>query len=166
MWPRKAKMPGFRPGKVPKKVIKQRYTPQVTHEVVTDTISSSYQQALGQENMQPAGLISIDPTPYEPGKNLEYTATIELFPEIPCPTLEGAVGRGAVMPWSRRRILTSLWRRSGSAMPIMRPEDGGSQTGDRLTIDYTGRMEGEIVQHGAGRRSHLGARQGRDVPGI
>ena len=144
---RKAKMPGFRPGKVPKKVIKQRYTPQVTHEVVTDTISSSYQQALGQENMQPAGLISIDPTPYEPGKDLEYTATIELFPDIPCPTLEGQsveVPSCQVTPEDIDITLEEIRGRNAD----YETRDGGSQTGDRLTIDYTGRMEGEIVQHG------------------
>ena len=61
---RKARIPGFRPGKAPKNVIKERFEPQITHEVISDKINTSYRDALGQEKIIPAGLVSIDPTPY------------------------------------------------------------------------------------------------------
>ena len=82
---KRARIPGFRPGKAPQSVIRRKYSPQVTNDVVSETISSSYRDALGQENIVPAGLVSLEPTPYEEGKDLEYVATIELFPEIPSP---------------------------------------------------------------------------------
>ena len=57
--------------------------------MISETLNSSYVDALAQEKIVPAGLVSIEPTPYEPGQDLQYVATIELFPEIPSPTLEG-----------------------------------------------------------------------------
>ena len=129
------------------KVIKQRYEPQVTHEVVSDTISSSYQKALGEENIVPAGLISIDPTPYETGKDLEYVATIELFPEIPVTNLNGKKIEKAVCEVTAEDVDTTLEdirKRNAD----YEEKDGAADEGDRVNIDFEGKIDGEPFEGG------------------
>ena len=145
---RTARIPGFRPGKAPESVIKKRYEPQVTHEVVSETINSSYMDALGQEKIVPAGLIAIDPTPYEPGQDLQYIATIELFPQIPCPTLEGKTIDKPVVEVKDEDVdktLEDIRKRNANYVA----DDGQSQKGDRLTIDFDGTIDGESFEGGS-----------------
>ena len=80
----------------------------------------------------PAGLVSIDPTPYEPGKDLEYIATIELFPEIPSPTLEGKTIERPTVEVSTEdvdRTLEDIRIRNSNYVA----RDGESEKGDRLS---------------------------------
>src|SRR5690554_6749908 len=79
---RRVKLNGFRPGKVPLKVVEQQFGPQVRQEVLGDLIRSTFTEALVQHNLQPAGGPRIEDTRAEPGEPLEFTATIELYPEI------------------------------------------------------------------------------------
>ena len=145
---RQARIPGFRPGKAPQNVIRKRYEPQVTHEVVSETINSSYMDALGQEKIMPAGLVSIDPTPYEPGKDLEYVATIELFPEIPSPTLDGQIIRKPIVEVTNEdvdRTLEDIRMRNAD----FEEKEGAAGKGDRLTIDFDGKIDGESFNGGS-----------------
>ena len=85
----RARLPGFRPGKAPRNLIRQRFGAQVTNEVVSDTINSSYREALDAEKIVAAGLLSIDPKPFADDADLQYVATVELFPKIPAVSLAG-----------------------------------------------------------------------------
>ena len=144
---KQARLPGFRPGKAPQSVIKQRYSPQVTNEVVSETINASYMDALGQEEIVPAGLISIVPTPYEQGKDLEYVATVELFPEIPSPTLEGVTVTKPIVTVADEDVsktLEDIQKRNANFVE----KDSKSETGDKLTIDFAGKIDGESFEGG------------------
>src|SRR5210317_453919 len=79
---RNVRLPGFRPGKVPMKVMKQRFGPGVRQEVLGQVISQSFQEAVISEKLRPAGQPTIEPRSFEPGTDLEYTATFEIFPTI------------------------------------------------------------------------------------
>jgi trigger factor len=79
---RTAKVKGFRPGKVPMKVVAQQYGKQVRDEVVGEVIQATYFEAVNQEKLQPAGMPTIEPKVMEQGKDLEYTATIEVMPRV------------------------------------------------------------------------------------
>ena len=145
---RKARIPGFRPGKAPQSVIAKRYAPQVTNEVISETINSSYRDALGQEDIVPAGLVSIDPTPYEPGKDLQYVATVELFPEIPVSDLAGQEVEKPVVEVTDEdvdRTLEDIRKRNADFVP----KDGESDSGDRITIDFDGKIDGESFEGGS-----------------
>ena len=74
-----AKIKGFRPGKVPAKVVKQRYGKQIRKEVLADLMQKSYTDAVVQENLNPAGAPRIEPDDNDDGKSFVYTATIEVI---------------------------------------------------------------------------------------
>jgi trigger factor len=86
---RTARMDGFRPGKVPLKIIEARYGASVVGEVARDLIDSSLRDALGQEGLKPAGGPSVEPRTIERGRDLEYVVDLEVFPEIAAVDLAG-----------------------------------------------------------------------------
>jgi trigger factor len=79
---RTVRIKGFRPGKVPARVIEQRFGAQVRNEAMSDAISSSYQEALRQQNLRPAMAPSISARAAD-GNEIEYVATFEVVPELP-----------------------------------------------------------------------------------
>lgn len=135
------KLHGFRPGKVPLKLVKRLYGEQVRHEVVQEVVRSSYQDALKQENLRPAGAPTIEPRTIKEGEALEYSATFEVLPdfevkgldEIQVERPEVEIGEADV-----DRMLENLRKQRVSWNPVERP----AQDGDQLTIDYKGYVEG------------------------
>jgi trigger factor len=85
----RVRVPGFRPGKAPRRVVAQRFGRQVREEVVGELLSSSFYDALQQEQLRPAGRPTIDPVATEPGGGLNYTAIFDVFPEVELPAVEG-----------------------------------------------------------------------------
>ncbi len=77
---RTAKIPGFRPGKVPRKVAEAQFGIQALHEAAQELIDTSYRDALQEKAIVPVGMPSIEPKNLTRGETLEYTATIEVFP--------------------------------------------------------------------------------------
>ena len=78
---RTAKIKGFRPGKVPAKVVRQRYGKQVREEVLNEVLQQSYSAAVTQENLNPASGPTIE-TEADNGKTFAFTATFEIMPEV------------------------------------------------------------------------------------
>src|SRR6185295_9775191 len=77
-----ARINGFRPGKVPMKVIRERFGDGVRQEVLGEVMSQSFYEAVQQEKLKPAGRPNIEPKNLEPGKDLEYVAVFEVFPDV------------------------------------------------------------------------------------
>ena len=135
------RLDGFRPGKVPLKVIEQKYGKQVRFEVIDQVVNSTLQEALTQESIRPAGVPNIDPRKYTPGEPLEYTATFEIFPE-----LSGSIQYGFKVTKPRVEItdedisgmLENLRTQRGSWNTV----DRASQSGDQVTVDFEGTVDG------------------------
>ena len=79
---RTAKLKGFRPGKVPAKVVQQRYGKQIREEVLAELMQQSYTDAVMQENLNPAGGPKIETETSEDKKNFAYVATFEIMPKV------------------------------------------------------------------------------------
>jgi trigger factor len=79
---RNVSIKGFRKGKVPMSVVKQRFGAGIRQEVVGDVISRSFYAAVQKENVKPAGQPSIQPKQLAVGKDLEYIATFEVYPSV------------------------------------------------------------------------------------
>ena len=86
---RDVRLPGFRPGKVPRKVVAKRYGPQIRLEVVEEMVRSSLAEALAQEQLRPAAPPRIDPLESDPGQGIRYTVSFDVYPDIEVPDPAG-----------------------------------------------------------------------------
>ncbi len=140
---------GFRPGKVPFKVVQQRYGEQVRHEVLGDVIQSSYFEAVKEQNLHPAGYPMFEPKTAEPGNGIEYVATFEVMPEFELASLEGVTidkPTAAVTDADLDKMLETLRTQNAGWQETER----GAQDGDRVTIDFRGTIDGADFQGNKG----------------
>lgn len=162
---RTAKVKGFRPGKVPMKVVAQQYGKQVRDEVVGEVIQSSYFEAVSQEKLQPAGMPSIEPKVLEEGKDLEYTATFEVMPRIELAEVSGAKLEKAVAEITDEdleKMMDSLRQQRTSWKEVKRK----AKKGDRLNIDFNGTIEGEEFSGNSGKDVPITLGSGRMIEGF
>lgn len=139
---RTAKVKGFRPGKVPFKVVKQQYGPQVRDEVMQELLRQTYGEALQEKELRPAGSPAIDPVSMEEGKGLEYTATFEVYPEVKLKKTEGLkVERrtAEVSDEDVEAMIGNMRKQKGEWQTVER----AAGDGDRVIIDFEGRIKGE-----------------------
>lgn len=159
------RLPGFRPGKVPMKVMRQRFGTGVRQEVVGEVMSRSFQEAVVQEKLRPAGSPTIEPRSMDAGKDLEYVATFEVFPEIEIVELKDfTVEKPAaeVTDEDVDRIIEVFRKQQGSWEAVERP----AEEGDRVTIDFVGTRDGEAFEGGSAEGSELELGSGRMIPGF
>lgn len=159
------RLPGFRPGKVPMKVMRQRFGAGVRQEVLGEVMSRSFQEAVVQEKLRPAGQPSIEPRNLEPGRDVEYVATFEVFPEVEVVSMSGfAVTRpvAEVTDADVDTIIDVFRKQQGSWDDVER----AAAAGDRVKIDYTGTRDGEPFEGGSAEGADLELGSGRMIPGF
>lgn len=159
------RLPGFRPGKVPLKVMRQRFGSGVRQEVLGEVMSRSFREAVVRENLKPAGQPRIEPRSMEAGKDLEYVATFEVFPEVEVVELRDySVEKpvAEVTPADVDNIIDVFRRQRGSWEAV----DRAAAEGDRVTIDYVGTRDGEPFEGGSAENSQLELGSGRMIPGF
>lgn len=139
---RTAKLHGFRPGKVPLKVVAQQYGPQVRQQVLEDTLKKNFSETIREQNLRVAGYPHFEAKPAtEDGGKFEFSATFEVYPDIVLGDLSGAqVDRPVVQVTTSDvdNTLEVLRKQRIEFAPAERP----AQRGDRLTIDYNGLIDG------------------------
>lgn len=138
----KVKLAGFRPGKVPFKVIKRMYGPQVRQEVLGEVLETSYQDALTQNNLRPAGRPKIEPKNLKEGEDLQYSATFEVLPEFEVVGTDGIKVERPVAEVTEADIdamIETLRKKRADWIEVERP----AQRDDRVTIDFTGKINGQ-----------------------
>ena len=144
---RTVRIKGFRPGKAPIHVVRKHYGPQVREEVVSDLIRETFAEALRQEKLQPAGGPRIEPQKTGEPDDLRYTATFEVYPQIELNDVSrielarpvATVGDGDV-----DAMIESLRRQRPNWDEVAR----GCRDGDRITVDFEGRIGGEAFEGG------------------
>lgn len=162
---RTARINGFRPGKVPMRVVKQRFGDQVRQEVIGEVLQSSLTEALRQESLQPAGEPTIDPLSAEPGEGLTYTATFEVMPEVtvaPLDSLTITRPETEVTDADVDEMVESLRKQHTEFQPVER----ASQLEDGMTLDFTGTIEGEAFEGGSGEGVKVVLGQGQFIEGF
>jgi len=136
------RLDGFRPGKVPVNVVKQRFGQDVRSEVVSDLIRDTLPKALAQEKLVPAGFPHIHPKVNESGKDLTYTATFEIFPTIDLSGLENLAVDKAVATISDAD-LSEMLDRIRQQHAHWHEVETAAKTGDQVVIDFTGYVDSE-----------------------
>ena len=146
---REARVPGFRPGKAPLKLIEQRFGEEAFHGAVENLISSSYPQALAEVALHPVGRPRFEPGPMERGRDLEYVVHFEVFPEIAEPTLAGCTVEKVVSRVEESDVdgeIEKLRRRCSEWRPVERV----AREGDRAIVNFSGAVDGKPFKGGEG----------------
>ncbi len=159
---RTAKIKGFRPGKVPQRVVRQHYGKRVRQEVLGEIMQKSYSDAVLQENLKPAGGPKIE-TEKENDKVFAYVATFEVLPDVDLKDLDKIkVDRPQVDIGESDldEMLMSLRRQRADWQEV----DRASKEGDRVIVDFTGTVDGEEFQGGSGTEIPVILGQGQMLP--
>jgi len=159
------RLDGFRPGKVPLKVVEQKFGKQVRLEVIDQVVNSTMQEALTRESIRPASDPSIEPRDSRPGEPLEYTATFEVYPELEGDIQYTFTVRRPVIEIGQDDIdgmLDNLRRQRATWNVVERP----AVDGDQLTIDFEGTVDGETFAGNQAENLPLVLGSGSMIPGF
>ena len=143
-----AKMSGFRPGKVPMRAVRQQYGKKVTQEVIAETMQTSFQKAVIQEKLRPAGSPNIEPVSMEISKNLKYIATFEVYPEIEladAAKFEIEVADVEMTDADIDDIVKKLLKQK----TIWTEVDRKAKQEDQVTMNFIGKIDGEVFEGGS-----------------
>lgn len=161
----RAKIDGFRPGKVPFGVILKKYGGSVQAEVLNEMMQSSFYQAVTQEKLRPAGVPLIEPGDAESKDSVEFTATFEVYPEfelkgfnkikVKRPVLE-------IVDADIDKMLETIRKQRMSWQEVKR----ASKNGDQVTVDFVGTINGEEFEGGSAQNIQVELGAGRMIKGF
>jgi len=160
---KKAKLKGFRPGKAPMKVIRQNYGAEVRNEVLGDMIQKSYTEAVVKEKLNPAGNPNIQPEISDEGTNFTYKATLEVYPEIELKGLDALEIERPVVEIQNEDvelIIENMRHQKAEWEAATRK----ARKGDRVTIDFLGKIDGEEFAGGKAESTPVVLGEGRMLP--
>ncbi len=160
---RTVRMDGFRPGKVPLKILAQQYGPQVRSEVIGDAVQKAFSEAVREQNLRVAGYPRIERKEGGDEKQLTFSATFEVYPDVKLGDVASAkIERPvhAVDDADVDRTLEILRKQRVAWEAVTR----ASQSGDRVTVDFTGRIDGNEFPGGKGTDMAVVIGEGRMLP--
>lgn len=146
----KAKIQGFRPGKVPLSVVKRTYGAQVQQEVEGEILQSTFYEAVTQEKLKLANAPQMDLKARVQGQAFEYSATFEVYPEITLASFEGVEIEKSVAEITDTDV-DSVIERLRTQKVEWKVADRASKHGDKLTIDFQGFMDDKPFEGGEGK---------------
>ena len=144
---RTARIKGFRPGKVPYAVVRQQFGSQLRAEAINDLMQSTFAEAVNQQKLRPAGGPRIEPIAVTAGEELRYAAIFEVLPEVMLHSLEGiAVERPAAEV--TEADIDAMLESMRAQRPAFTEVQRSAQSGDRVTLDFEGRVDGAVFPGG------------------
>ena len=139
---------GFRPGKVPPSVIKRMFGQQARYEAIYQQMQESFFQAVQEQSVKLAGMPVFDPTVNEDGKDLEFKATFEVYPEIELngfDTISVEQQSASITDEDVSKMVETLQKQNIN----WEESDDAAADGDRTTIDFEGFIDGEAFEGGS-----------------
>jgi trigger factor len=144
------KMPGFRPGKVPAQIVRHQYGEQARNDALSEALGKMLSEAVTSQQLRVAGSPRIEPKSSDSTTHIEFSAVFEVYPEI---TLSDLVGVEVEKP-----VLEVGPTEVDSTLDILRKQrvryelvDRSAAAGDRVSIDFVGRKDGELFPGGQGK---------------
>jgi trigger factor len=154
------RLPGFRPGKVPFPILKQRYGTAVVAEVLEESVSEATQKVLNERGLRPAQQPKVDfvsENPTAMAGDIEFTVELELLPDIVLPdfgAIELTRSKATVDPEAVNKALEQIAKANRALEPVpaeaIEARGTGAQDGEVLTVDFLGKMDGVPFEGGAG----------------
>ena len=163
---KRVRIDGFRPGKVPASVVRQRYGQAIRQEIASDLMEKSLGQAISEHDVKPIGQPTIDDVSFEEGADFSFKATFEVFPELDPTLIDGdeieqtqcKIGASDIKEMiATLREQRKSWKESARA---------AAKQGDRVTIDFEGFIDGEAFEGGKGDSHALVLGSGSMIPGF
>ncbi|WP_200782880.1 trigger factor [Klebsiella variicola] len=165
---KKVRIDGFRKGKVPMNVVAQRYGASVRQDVLGDLMSRHFVDAIIKEKINPAGAPNYVPGEYKLGEDFTYAVEFEVYPEVELQGLQGLDAIEVEKPVVEvtdadvDTMLETLRKQQAT----WKDKDGAVDAEDRVTIDFTGSVDGEEFEGGKASDFVLAMGQGRMIPGF
>ncbi len=149
---KRARVKGFRPGKVPRPVLERLYGASLAEEIEDTLVRQTLGDAIAQTQVEPVTEPQVDASPPHPDAEFRYVAHVEVKPAIELPALEGLPGRKPVVRVGDDDVASELERlRQRNAPVVEEPEGTAAERGHVLSIDFVGRIGGKPFEGGSGR---------------
>ncbi len=160
---RNVRMPGFRPGKVPLKIVAQQYGPQVRSEVTGDAVQKAFTEAVRDQNLRIAGYPRIERKEGAPEGELQFSATFEVYPEVGLGDLAATTIERPTLAVGEAEVdqTVEVLRKQRTRYDAV---ERAAASGDRVTVDYTGTIDGAEFQGGKGADFGFVLGEGRMLP--
>ena len=162
---RTVKMNGFRPGKVPMRVVKRRFGDSVRQEIVGEVMRDNYIKALQEQDINPAGWPKFEPKTMEEGKDLEFVAIFEVLPEVELgdfSKISVEMPKAEIADKDVDTMIDNLRRQQATMKSVKRK----SKNKDVVLIDFKGTVDGEEFEGGAAENHKLTLGSGQMIPGF
>ncbi|MEY4284007.1 MAG: hypothetical protein RL111_682 [Pseudomonadota bacterium] len=162
---RRVKVDGFRPGKVPLSIVSQRYGYSVHYEVMNDKVGEAFQKAANEAQLRVAGQPSISQAENAPEGQMAFDAVFEIYPEVKVADLSGITVEKVVSSVNEEAIdkTIDLLRKQRRTF-AQRSMDAQAQAGDRVTIHFEGKIDGEPFEGGRAENFQFILAEGQMLP--
>ena len=161
------KMPGFRPGNIPMKVLQQRYGKAVQGDVLKQVINRSTNDVITERKLRPALTPQINVEDYKEGGDLTFSMEFEIFPEVPELTLDGITLKRNVVEIDEKEIDDALARIADRSPNLVdAPEGSKAEKGHVATIDFKGMVDGVAFDGGTATDFNLELGSGQFIEGF
>lgn len=161
---RTAKVHGFRPGKVPMRIVEQQYGGQVRQEVLGDAVQKSFGEAVREKNLRVAGYPRIElRSAGEKSDSLEYDATFEVYPEVAVSDISDTKIERPKVEIGESEVDKTL-EVLRKQRTVFEPADRAAGADDQIQLDYVGKIDGEPFEGGSGEGVYVRLGEGRLLP--
>ena len=162
---KKVRIDGFRKGKVPLKIVEQRYGASILQDALSDLMQQNFIEAIVQEKINPVGAPTYTPTEYKDGEDYTFTVEFEVYPEVKIKDLDKIEVEkpvAEVVDADVETMIETLRKQQGTWKEV----DQSAKEQNRVTLDFVGQVDGEEFEGGKANDFVLVLGQGRMIPGF
>ena len=162
---KKVRIDGFRKGKVPLKIVEQRYGASILQDALSDLMQKNFIEAIVQEKINPVGAPTYTPTEYKDGEDYTFTVEFEVYPEVKIKDLDKIEVEkpvAEVVDADVETMIETLRKQQGTWKEV----EQSAKEQNRVTLDFVGQVDGEEFEGGKANDFVLVLGQGRMIPGF
>lgn len=162
------RMPGFRPGKVPANLVRKMHGEALAQDALNSSIQDSVQKLIADKKLRPAIQPSVElGEGYAPGKDAEVKVALEVLPDVPAPSIDGLKLERLTVPADDAVVDAQLEQLASQQKSFSdAPKTRKAQTGDQVTMDFVGKVDGVAFDGGTGEDMAVEIGSGRLIPGF
>lgn len=147
---RRVNIPGFRKGKVPRRILEMRLGPEVLYDdAIDELVNTAYSEAVKETAVEPVAPPQVDVLEFEPGKGMRFKAEVDVKPEVKLGSYQGLKGKRPFRPVTDARVEGVLQELRETQAELVESDSDGVREGDYVLVDYDGAVEGRPFSGGA-----------------